>query len=151
MNFVKKHKTGIMSGVIVILLAIIAALLLFQPSDGLQKGSLSSETPASDTDPTDFAASINSNIIVEDGEANVRIENSVNNHESCIVTLYDSEDDSVLYESPVVPTGYYIEYAELQEDLPVGQHEGYAVFEILGETEDQVKSTLKIDVDIRVK
>lgn len=39
----------------------------------------------------------------------------------------------------------------IQEDLPVGQHEGYAVFEILGETEDQVKSTLKIDVDIRVK
>lgn len=152
MTFWQKNKTGILMTIIVVLaVALIASLAILHNAapTGLQQGSLSDE-PVSDVGATDFAASINSNIIVSDGVANLRIENTEKNHEACIVTLYD-ENNEAIYESPIIPTGYYIETAKLQKELPVGQYEGTAVFEVLGADENTVKSTLTVDVDIRVK
>ena len=49
----------------------------------------------------------------------------------------------------MIPTGYYIENVRLFENLPVGESEGYAVFEVLDDSKG-VKSTLRIDLTFLV-
>ena len=148
--FVQKYKVRLLTAVIVLLSASLLALLSHMGSD-LRKGSINtgvSEAPV--VSGTEFAAFINSNIIVgENGKANLLIQNNENNHASCRVSVFTS-DHRLVYESDIIPTGYYIEDSRLFEALPMGMHDGYAIFEIL-DGAGGVKSTIRIDVCITVR
>lgn len=114
----------------------------------IRRGSIDRGQEIGAVEPSEFAAFINNNIVVDNGKANVLIQNNEKNHNACRVKIYD-KSETLLYESDVIPTGYYIENVRLFENLPVGESEGYAVFEVLDDSKG-VKSTLRIDLTFLV-
>lgn len=149
MQFLKKHKKGIILLVACLTACVICFLLGMNLHGDIHKGSIDIGQEISSVEPSEFAAFINSNIVVDNGEANVLIQNNEKNHNSCRVKIYNESED-LLYESDVIPTGYCIEDVKLFEDLPTGECEGYAIFEVLDDS-DEVKSTLRVDLTFLVK
>lgn len=100
-------------------------------------------------DESRFNVTINTLITVEDGEADVRIENVPANNYYMQVDLYvypeqnNTENTQLLYQSGVIQQGHYIEKAKVKTSLPAGYYDAVAVFHALypDETMDEVGST----------
>lgn len=68
------------------------------------------------------------------------IENIEANHYSFQVDLILDETGETLYSSGLIDPGYYVEYVELNQQLPAGNHEASAIFTTysLDESEDKI-------------
>ena len=142
--YISKKKILVILGVFILF----AALFVLWSDGEVKKGSFHDD-PSVSVAPSEFVTYINSNIVVENGQANVLIENNEKNHNICRVKIYESENDKLLYESDIIPTGYCIEKAQMLEQLPRGEHDGYAVFVVLNDALE-IKSTLTVDLKLTV-
>lgn len=147
MLFLKKYKR-IFFCIAILIICLICFVVDLNLQSDIRRGSIDCGQEIGSVELSEFAAFINSNIVVDNGKANVLIQNNEKNHNACRVKIYD-KSETLLYESDVIPTGYYIENARLFENLPVGESEGYAVFEVLDDSKG-VKSTLRIDLTFLV-
>lgn len=146
---IKKKIILFLAGACIICISSLAAYSMF---DGdVKRGNISGyEQTVEDIDDSEFAIFINNNIAVNDGKANVLIQNHEKNHNSCTVRIYN-DSNVLLYESDIIPTGHYIETVKLFEDMPLGESSGYAVFNILNDNNSDTKSTLTVDLKFIVK
>ena len=138
----------------IIVIAIIVAITINNKNKDMQKGSLNfnsgitQEILNEQADKTRFIVMVNTNIVVSDGEANLMIENPEENSNKCLVDIYD-ENDRLIYQSDIIPPGYYIEKAKLFEHMDSGEHTGKAVFNILNDN-SETKSTATVKINLTV-
>lgn len=106
-----------------------------------------------------FRISIASNIIVEeDGPAQLRIENNIQNRYVMQVTLYVKEKDEKtgeetqreVYSTALIDPGYYIQSANLDQHLDPGEYEGLAVFTALYSDTEEIVGTAGAEVKLHV-
>lgn len=147
-----KKYTGLVLIVIALIIAI-TSIILFSGKDDIQRGSLNltsgtQEELNSRADETGFIVMVNTNIVVNNDRANLLIENPEENGNKCQVDVYD-ESDRLIYQSDIIPPGYYIEEVKLFESMDAGEHTGKAVFNILNDN-NEVKSTASVKLKITV-
>ncbi|MBE5803143.1 MAG: hypothetical protein E7316_01355 [Clostridiales bacterium] len=98
-----------------------------------------------------FRISIASNIIaVEDGLAQVRIENNLQNRYVMQVTLYLDETGEEIYRTDLIDPGYYIQETEFDKHLDPGEYAATAVFTALYADTEEVVGTVGAHVTIHV-
>lgn len=147
------NKKVLKIGALGIIVAVIIVLVIAFSQDGsdMQKGSLNltsgTQQDLNDrANETGFIVIANTNVIVKNNQANFMLENPEENNNKCQVDIYD-ENDRLLYQSDIIPPGYYIESAELFEELDAGEYSGKAVFNILNDS-NETKSTASVKLKI---
>ena len=149
MNNKKLLKVGIFG---IIVAAIIALVIAFsQDGSDIQKGSLNLTSGTQQelnnrANETGFIVIANTNVTVRNNEANFMLENPEENKNRCQVDIYD-DNDRLIYQSDIIPPGYYIEYAKLFEEIDAGEHLGKAIFNILNDN-NETKSTATVNLKI---
>ena len=82
---------------------------------------------------------------------NIRVENSARNTLNCRVEItVDLEDETVIYNSPMLAPNQSLEYATVETDLPRGSHTGTATFHYF-EEEEQLATTSSVQLTIHVR
>ncbi|MBQ7895393.1 MAG: hypothetical protein IJ364_02410 [Oscillospiraceae bacterium] len=98
-----------------------------------------------------FRISIASDIIaVEDGKAQLRIENNLQNRYIMQVSIYLDENGKEIYSTDLIDPGYYIQEAELDEHLDPGEHAATAIFTALYPDTEEIVGTVGANVTIHV-
>lgn len=98
-----------------------------------------------------FRISIASNIIaIEDGMAEIRIENNLQNRYIMQVTLTLDETGEEIYRTGLIDPGYYIQSAKFDKHLDPGEYEATAVFTALYPDNENIVGTVGANVKIHV-
>lgn len=98
-----------------------------------------------------FRISIASNIIaIEDGLADVRIENNLQNRYVMQVTIALDETGEEIYRTGLIDPGYYIQQAEFSKHLDPGEYDATAVFTALYPDTEEIVGTVGANVKIHV-
>ena len=98
-----------------------------------------------------FRISIASNIIaIEDGLADVRIENNLQNRYVMQVTVALDETGEEIYRTGLIDPGYYIQQAEFSKHLDPGEYDATAVFTALYPDTEEIVGTVGANVKIHV-
>lgn len=98
-----------------------------------------------------FRISIASNIIaIEDGMAEIRIENNLQNRYIMQVTLTLDETGEEIYRTGLIDPGYYIQSAKFDKHLDPGEYEATAVFTALYSDNENIVGTVGANVKIHV-
>jgi len=98
-----------------------------------------------------FRISIASNIIaVEDGLAQVRIENNMTNRYIMQVSIYLDETNEEIYRTGLIDPGYYIQETEFDKHLDPGEYAATAVFTALYTDTEEIVGTVGANVKIYV-
>lgn len=98
-----------------------------------------------------FRISIASNIIaIEDGMAEIRIENNLQNRYIMQVTLYLDETGEEIYKTGLIDPGYYIQSAKFDKHLDPGEYAATAVFTALYPDTENIVGTIGANVKIHV-
>jgi len=98
-----------------------------------------------------FRISIASNIIaIEDGMAQVRIENNLQNRYVMQVTIYLDETGEEIYRTDLIDPGYYIQETEFDKHLDPGTYAATAVFTALYPDTEEIVGTAGANVKIHV-
>lgn len=98
-----------------------------------------------------FRISIASDIIAqEDGLAELRIENNLQNRYIMQVTIYLDENGKEIYRTDLIDPGYYIQQAELDTHLDPGEYAATAVFTALYPDTEEIVGTVGANVKIHV-
>lgn len=137
--------------IILVLLTGIVCMFLYVNKDKespVRQGSISQGDGAIDVAPNEFVVYCNTNIVVNDGMANILVENNENNYDPCVVKLV-LEDGTLLYESDIMYPGFYINDAKVFEVPTKGVYNGSMVFDVYNG--DSVKGTTTFDVRVTVK
>lgn len=148
----KRHIGFLCTGIAVIILLVLVASVFIQGNKGdIQKGSLNltsgTQQELNDrANETGFIVIANTNVTVRNNEANFMLENPEENKNKCQVDIYD-DNDRLIYQSDIIPPGYYIEYAKLFEEIDAGEHLGKAIFNILNDN-NETKSTATVNLKI---
>lgn len=146
-----------------ILLALITVVaLLFYPTNSILQKPVFGNDSATEggittdriepLDPVYFNVKINATPIVEDGQMNLRIENSSRNAYSCHVKVVTDADgkELLLYNSPLIAPNQSMEYTTLEQHLPPGIYDANAVFTYFeGEKQLSVNTTIQLILNVR--
>lgn len=98
-----------------------------------------------------FRISIASDIIaIEDGKAQLRIENNLQNRYVMQVSIYLDDTGEEIYSTDLIDPGYYIQEAELDEHLEPGEYAATAVFTALYPDTEEIVGTVGANVTIHV-
>ena len=98
-----------------------------------------------------FRISLASNIIaIEDGMADVRIENNLQNRYVMQVTLTLDETGEEIYRTGLIDPGYYIQQAEFNKHLDPGEYDATAIFTALYADTEEIVGTVGANVKIHV-
>ena len=98
-----------------------------------------------------FRISIASNIVaIEDGMAEIRIENNLQNRYIMQVTLTLDETGEEIYRTGLIDPGYYIQSAKFDKHLDPGEYEATAVFTALYPDNENIVGTVGANVKIHV-
>lgn len=98
-----------------------------------------------------FRISIASNIIaIEDGPAQVRIENNLSNRYIMQVSMYLDETNEEIYSTDLIDPGYYIQEAKLDKHLEPGEHAATAIFTAFYPDTEDIVGTVGANVKIHV-
>jgi len=98
-----------------------------------------------------FRISIASDIIaVEDGKAQVRIENNLQNRYIMQVSLYLDENGEEIYSTDLIDPGYYIQETTFDKQLDPGEYAATAVFTALYPDTEEIVGTVGANVTIHV-
>ena len=98
-----------------------------------------------------FRISIASDIIAEeDGLAELRIENNIQNRYIMQVSLYRDDNGAKIYSTDLIDPGYYIQTAELDEHLEPGEYACTAIFTALYPDTEEVVGTVGANVNLYV-
>lgn len=136
-------KKKIMTIVIVLLLLIVIAILGFiiykllhkEPEDrGATEGLVSIEEKAED-DASTFTTDMNMIWYFPSGERtsiNAKIGNSIENTHPVFFQLYlNDEEQTLLYDSSIIPVGQRLKELKLDKALPDGRHNAVCTFHIM--------------------
>ena len=96
-----------------------------------------------------FNASINSEMVLENGKMNVHIENVPANNYDMLVDVYlypvlnSTENPELIYQSKIVKRGFYIDTADASTTVEPGVYDGLAVFHAImpDDTQEEVGQT----------
>ncbi len=98
-----------------------------------------------------FRISIASNIIaIEDGMAEMRIENNMTNRYVMQVDILLDETKDVIYSTALIDPGYYIQEAQFDKHLDPGEYNATAIFTALYPDTEDVVGTAGANVKIHV-
>ena len=98
-----------------------------------------------------FRISIASDIIaVEDGKAQVRIENNLQNRYIMQVSIYLDETGEEIYSTDLIDPGYYIQETTFDKHLDPGEYAATAVFTALYPDTEEIVGTVGANVTIHV-
>ena len=98
-----------------------------------------------------FRISIASNIIaVEDGPAEVRIENNLQNRYVMKVDLYLDETGEEIYATDLIDPGYYIQETKFHKHLDPGEYDATAIFTAFYPDTEEIVGTVGAQVKIHV-
>ena len=98
-----------------------------------------------------FRISIASDIIaIEDGMAQLRIENNLSNRYLMKVNIYLDETGEEIYATDLIDPGYYIQEAGLDRHLDPGEYPATAVFTALYPDTGEIVGTAGANVTIHV-
>jgi len=98
-----------------------------------------------------FRISIASNIIaIEDGKAQLRIENNIQNRYIMQVSIYLDENGEEIYSTNLIDPGYYIQEAELDKHLDPGEYQATAIFTALYPDTEEIVGQAGAQVTIHV-
>ena len=98
-----------------------------------------------------FRISIASTIIgVENGEAEMRIENNMTNRYIMQVSIYLDETGEEIYATDLIDPGYYIQSAPFDKQLEPGEYEATAIFTALYPDTEEIVGTAGAQVRIIV-
>lgn len=112
-------------------------------------GTLSGAAAGDLLPPGEFNLRMNQSILVTKGEANLRIENPVENRNAMKVVL-SLQDGTPLYTTDIIRPYYFIENDKLDKALQPGTYSAWADFTVLDEKGDTVGTTRQ-DVSITVQ
>lgn len=102
-----------------------------------------------------FNISINSNVVVTGGRAEVGIENIPGNHYLMKVEIYlrGENGNRKMYESGLIAPGYYIEQTEIDTGgLAPGSYAAIAVFHAIDEEDETTEAgTSRMEISLTVK
>ena len=98
-----------------------------------------------------FRISIASNIIaIEDGYAQVRIENNLQNRYIMQVSIYLDETGEEIYSTDLIDPGYYIQETRFDKDLKPGEYAATAVFTAYYPDTEEIVGTVGANVTVHV-
>ena len=98
-----------------------------------------------------FRISIASDIIaIENGKAELRIENNIQNRYIMQVSIYLDENGKEIYSTDLIDPGYYIQSAELDKHLEPGTYAATAIFTALYPDTEEIVGTAGANVKIHV-
>jgi len=98
-----------------------------------------------------FRISIASDIIAEEnGKAQLRIENSIQNRYIMQVSIYLDDTGEEIYSTDLIDAGYYIQEAELDKHLEPGDYKATAIFTALYPDTEEAVGTAGANVTIHV-
>lgn len=98
-----------------------------------------------------FRISIASTIIgIENGEAEMRIENNMTNRYIMQVSIYLDETGEEIYATDLIDPGYYIQSAPFDKQLEPGEYEATAIFTALYPDTEEIVGTAGAQVRIIV-
>lgn len=98
-----------------------------------------------------FRISIASDIIaIEDGSAQVRIENNLQNRYIMQVSIYLDETGEEIYSTDLIDPGYYIQETTFDKHLDPGEYAATAVFTALYQDTEEIVGTVGANVTIHV-
>jgi len=98
-----------------------------------------------------FRISIASTIIgVENGEAEMRIENNVTNRYIMQVSIFLDDTGEEIYATDLIDPGYYIQYAAFDKALEPGEYAATAVFTALYPDTEEIVGTAGAQVRILI-
>lgn len=168
----KGGKIGIViSSVIIVLLLVIIVILLVRPgtpvaSEGEVKPKrdvVVNEDNAEDVAEQlleqeqirsgSYEVTMNSEWRFEDGSSaseNAYVENVAHNTNDVYFDLHLAETDELIYSSPVIPRGSYLENFALDKDLEAGSYDCVLTYHLI-DAEQRTLSTLKLSVIVIVE
>lgn len=154
---------------VLLLGGVLVYFLVIQPNQGKQvkggqreaealKGSLTVMTEAEIQEALNniveegmFRISIASNIIaIEDGPAQVRIENNLSNRYIMQVNLTLDETGEAIYSTDLIDPGYYIQETTFHKHLDPGEYAATAIFTALYPDTEEIVGTVGANVKIHV-
>ena len=98
-----------------------------------------------------FRISIASNIIaIEDGPAQVRIENNIQNRYIMKVNIYLDETGEEIYSTDLIDPGYYIQETKFDKHLDPGEYAATAIFTAFYPDTEDIVGTVGANVKIHV-
>lgn len=98
-----------------------------------------------------FRISIASNIIaIEDGPAQVRIENNLQNRYIMQVNICLDETNEVIYSTDLIDPGYYIQETKFDKHLDPGEYAATAIFTAFYPDTEEIVGTVGANVKIHV-
>lgn len=98
-----------------------------------------------------FRISIASDIIaIEEGKAQVRIENNLQNRYIMQVSIYLDETGEEVYSTDLIDPGYYIQETTLDKSLEPGEYAATAVFTAFYPDSEEIVGTVGANVTIHV-
>lgn len=96
-----------------------------------------------------FHIFMNTEITVDgNGQADLYLQNVAQNHDACIVEIYDKETHDRYYKSELIPPGYKVEHDQLAMQIPKGKHSCLAKFIVVDMTTKQHKNEIGLNVTI---
>ena len=103
--------------------------------------------------PGSYEAKMNATWYFADGKAaseNAYVENVVRNTNDVYFDVILSETDEVIYESPLLPIGSYIENITLDKELEKGTYDCVVIYHLVDE-EQNTLSTVRVAVTIVIE
>lgn len=96
--------------------------------------------------------SINPNPVFKNGYStgNLRIENIATNNYDFIVTLILNDTGEQLYQSDLIPIGYYVENINLERPLSKGEYNATAIFDAYIPKSGNKDSSISVDIVITI-
>ncbi len=156
----KQEKKKKYRWILLLLCLILIAVLLYlfwnrETDQNLKAGflpGLDEEALQAEVDGNYIRMQINSTPVFEDGssEGNLYIGNPETNRYDMYVVITLEESGEVIYDSGLIPPGYYIDYDTLQVELEEGRHKALAEISYYNENEDvQSQSNIMLEVVIK--
>lgn len=150
-----KKEIGVFAGAVIIavIIGFFIGCVTHQLPEGLKEGPMQDGVSTVEEAGANFTLAMSSQIDVnENGLADIRFDNGQSGNGSCIVKLYvdaegENAEDALMYESSVIPQGYYIENVALTGELTSGEHTGYALVETLSDDGNTVENVFKINLN----
>ena len=149
MEDVKLKKYIKICGVIGVVSLSVIYLMANGVGGDIKKGSLDESKVSGVKNSGEFDIYCNTNITIDNGMANIKVQNSEDNVERCQIQFIEDSTNKLLYESDIINPGYYIEEVRVFEDLEAGDYTGDIIFSIM-DNENEVKSKSVVNVNIEV-
>lgn len=100
-----------------------------------------------------YEVKMNTNWVFPDGDSystNSYVENSVNNRNTVFFTIaLETDPDTVIYDSPFIEPGSYMEAVKLEKNLPAGVYEAILTYHLVNEQEEEI-SQVSIGITLTI-